>query len=83
MRVLFFSLVFALTSCSSNTEICSCLDAGKKLESFSSQLLQRDVTKTDLNKMKTLKADQQKKCADFQTMDGKKMLELKEECEEK
>ena len=33
-----------------------------------------------LQKMNKLKADQEKKCVDFQTMDGAKMLELKEEC---
>ena len=69
-----------ITSCSSNTEICSCLESGKKLETFSSELLQREVTAKDLQKMKKLKADQEKKCAEFQTMDGAKMLELKEEC---
>lgn len=83
MRLLFFFIVCAVSACSSNTEICSCLEAGKQLEHFSSELLQRDVTKSDVIQMKKLKAEQQTKCADFQTMDGKKMLELKEECEEK
>ena len=72
--------VLGLTACSSNTEICSCLESGKKLETFSSELLQREATAKDLQKMKKLKADQEKKCAEFQTMDGAKMLELKEEC---
>jgi len=74
--------ILNLTACSSNTEICSCLDSGKKLEKFSSELLQREATVNDLKKMKKLKAEQAKKCADFQTMDGAKMLELKEECGE-
>jgi hypothetical protein len=85
MKTIIFSLIACLsivliTSCSSNTEICPCLESGKKLETFSSELLQREATAKDLKKMKKLKADQEKKCADFQTMDGAKMLELKEEC---
>ena len=87
MKTIIFSLIACLsivliTSCSSNTEICSCLESGKKLETFSSELLQREATAKDLQKMKKLKADQEKKCVDFQTMDGAKMLELKEECTE-
>lgn len=73
-------LLLGMSSCSSNTEICSCLESGKKLEKFSSELLQREATAKDLQKMKKLKADQEKKCVEFQTMDGAKMLELKEEC---
>lgn len=78
--ILYCLSMVLITSCSSNTEICSCLESGKKLETFSSELLQREVTAKDLQKMKKLKADQEKKCAEFQTMDGAKMLELKEEC---
>jgi hypothetical protein len=85
MKTLFLGIiaslfVVGLSACSSNTEICSCLESGKKLETFSSELLQREATTKDLQKMKKLKADQEKKCAEFQTMDGAKMLELKEEC---
>ncbi len=85
MKSLFLGVITCLfmlsfSACSSNTEICSCLESGKKLETFSSELLQREATAKDLQKMKKLKADQEKKCADFQTMDGAKMLELKEEC---
>ena len=85
MKSLFLGVItclfmLSLSACSSNTEICSCLESGKKLEKFSSELLQRDATEKDLQKMKKLKADQEKKCAEFQTMDGAKMLELKDEC---
>lgn len=75
-----YLFMLSLSACSSNTEICSCLESGKKLQKFSSELLQREATTKDLQKMKKLKADQEKKCVDFQTMDGAKMLELKEEC---
>jgi hypothetical protein len=77
-----YIFTLSLTACSSNTEICSCLESGKKLEIFSAELLQREATAKDLKKMKKLKADQEKKCVDFQTMDGAKMLELKEACGE-
>lgn len=75
-------LILSLNACSSNTEICSCLASGKKLETFSAELLQREATAKDLKKMQKLKAEQEKNCADFQTMDGAQMLELKEACEE-
>ncbi len=75
-----YLFMLSLSACSSNTEICSCLASGKKLQKFSSELLQREATAKDLQKMNKLKADQEKKCVDFQTMDGAKMLELKEEC---
>ena len=77
-----FIFSLSLIACSSNTEICSCLESGKKLEIFSAELLQREATVKDLKKMKKLKADQEKKCVDFQTMDGAQMLELKEACGE-
>jgi len=82
IATLAYFFMLSLSACSSNTEICSCLESGKKLEKFSSELLQREATAKDLQKMKKLKADQEKKCADFQTMDGAKMLELKEACGE-
>ncbi len=75
-------LILSLNACSSNTKICSCLTSGKKLETFSSELLQREATAKDLKKMQKLKAEQEKNCADFQTMDGAQMLELKEACGE-
>jgi hypothetical protein len=82
IATLAYLFMLSLSACSSNTEICSCLESGKKLEKFSSELLQREATAKDLQKMKKLKSDQEKKCTDFQTMDGAKMLELKEACGE-
>ncbi len=82
IATLTYLFMLSLSACSSNTEICSCLESGKKLEKFSSELLQREATAKDLQKMKKLKSDQEKKCTDFQTMDGAKMLELKEACGE-
>ena len=81
MKIAFVSLVLILASCSSNdTAICDCLASGEKLEKFSASMLTREATIADLSKMKKLKSDQMKKCKEFQTMDGAKMLELKESC---
>lgn len=81
MKITFVSLVLILASCSSNdTAICDCLASGEKLEKFSASMLTREATVADLSKMKKLKSDQMKKCKEFQTMDGVKMLELKESC---
>jgi Leu/Phe-tRNA-protein transferase len=82
MKIAFVSLVLILASCSSNdTAICDCLSSGEKLEKFSAEMLTREATTADLSKMKKLKGEQMKKCKEFQTMDGAKMLELKEECQ--
>jgi hypothetical protein len=83
MKIIFFSisLLAILVSCSDNTKICDCLEAGEKLQSFSVKMFTREASSKDLTEMKRLKKIQLEKCKDFQTMDGKKMLELKEECE--
>ncbi len=83
MKIIFFSisLLALLISCSDNTKICDCLEAGEKLQSFSVKMFTREASSKDLTEMKRLKKEQTQKCKDFQTMDGKKMLELKEECE--
>lgn len=83
MKIIFFSisLLALLVSCSDNTKICDCLEAGEKLQSFSVKMFSREASTKDLSEMKRLKKEQMQKCKDFQTMDGKKMLELKEKCE--
>jgi hypothetical protein len=83
MKIIFFSisLLALLVSCSDNTKICDCLEAGEKLQSFSVKMFSREASTKDLSEMKRLKKEQMQKCKDFQTMDGKKMLELKKECE--
>ena len=83
MKIIFFSisLLALLVSCTDNTKICDCLEAGEKLQSFSVKMFTREASSKDLTEMKRLKKEQKKKCKDFQTMDGKQMLELKEECE--
>jgi hypothetical protein len=83
MKIIFFSisLLALLVSCSDNTKICDCLEAGEKLQSFSVKMFSREASTKDLSEMKRLKKEQMQKCKDFQTMDGKKMLEFKKECE--
>jgi hypothetical protein len=76
-----FSILILFSACSDNTKICDCLDAGENLQSFSAKMFSREASTKDLSEMKRLKKIQLEKCKDFQTMDGKKMLELKEECE--
>jgi hypothetical protein len=76
-----FSILILFSACSDNTKICDCLEAGEKLQSFSVKMFSREASTKDLSEMKRLKKIQLEKCKDFQTMDGKKMLELKKECE--
>jgi hypothetical protein len=83
MKTVFFAIaiLFLSASCSDNTKICDCLEAGKQLETFSAKMFTREASSKDLSEMKRLKKVQMQKCKEFQTMDGKKMLELKKECE--
>jgi hypothetical protein len=76
-----FSILILFSACSDNTKICDCLEAGEKLQSFSVKMFSREASTKDLSEMKRLKKIQLEKCKDFQTMDGKQMLELKKECE--
>lgn len=76
-----FSILLLFSACSDNTKICDCLEAGEKLQTFSAKMFSREASTKDLSEMKHLKKIQLEKCKDFQTMDGQKMLELKEECE--
>ena len=83
MKTILFSFIIFLlfSSCSDNTQICDCLEAGEKLQNYSAKMFSKEASTKDLIEMKRLKKIQLEKCKDFQTMDGKKMLELKEECE--
>ena len=78
---LLLMLTFSFTACTSNEEICACLEAGKHLNDYASKLLTKEVNEKELKKMEDLKSAKNKKCAAFKTMDGKKMMELKADCE--
>jgi uncharacterized membrane protein len=73
-----------LISCSSKDEkFCDCLDAGEKLNNFSTTLFDKDITSEMKKEMEALKKDKQEKCKAYEMMSGEKMLELKKECAEK
>ncbi len=79
VMLLLVSLFFF--SCSNkNQKMCDCLIISEELNEFSNQLLMKEVNKQDLKKMKQLREDKKTKCADFQTMAGDKLLEMKKEC---
>ncbi|MFN5417967.1 MAG: hypothetical protein ACK5B9_12990 [Flavobacteriia bacterium] len=75
--------IFILFSCNSrDPKMCDCLDAGDKLNKFSSKLLTKEASQKDVAEMKKLKAEKAKKCADFQMMSGEEMLKKKATCTE-
>ncbi len=78
--VLILLLLFSFTACTSNEEICACLEAGKNLNDYASKLITKEVNEKEMKKMEELKSEKNKKCDAFKTMDGKKMMELKDEC---
>lgn len=79
-----FSILLAgiiLFSCSSkDQEFCNCLKAGEELNDFSATLFTKDITKKEADKLKSLKATQKSKCANYQTMTGAEMLKRMNEC---
>lgn len=79
--VLILMLLFSFTACTSNEEICACLEAGKNLNDYASKLITKEVNEKEMKKMEELKSEKNKKCDAFKTMDGKKMMELKAECD--
>ena len=71
-----------MASCSQKDEqFCKCLKAGDELNAFSSKLFNKDVTTKLQKEMQKLRASKTTACKNYQTMDGKKMLELKSECQ--
>lgn len=79
--LLIASLVLFTLSCSSRDDkMCSCLEAGEKLNKQSEKILNKGVTAEDAQKMIDLREEKKKKCADFQTMSGEEMLKKKETC---
>lgn len=74
--------VFFIFSCSQKDQkMCDCLQAGEKLNEFSTTVLMKDITENDLKKMEQLKKDKTQKCVDFQMMSGEEMLKKKAACQ--
>ena len=81
MKYIYFSIFALLISCGEkDTKICDCLEAGESLNKFSSKMMLKEANSSDLKEMKKLKANKSKKCAEYQTMSGEKMWELKANC---
>lgn len=82
MKYLFLiSLFAALISCGpQDPKMCSCLEAGEKLNNFSSTLMTKEISSDDIKKMDELKQEKSLKCKDYQTMSGEEMLKRKADC---
>ena len=80
--ILPFSILILFSCNSRDPKMCDCLDAGDKLNKFSSKLLTKEASQKDVAEMKKLKAEKAKKCADFQMMSGEEMLKKKATCTE-
>jgi hypothetical protein len=80
-KIIFLSSILIVVSCSSKDEqFCKCLKAGDELNAFSSKLFDKEITPKMQKEMQKLRSTKASACKNYQTMDGKKMLELKEEC---
>lgn len=61
-------------------QFCKCMEAGEALNAFSETIWKKTPTAEDASKMNELKANKEKECKDYQTMDGKEMIKRKEKC---
>lgn len=82
MRIPGFILLFVLASCSSGSgDFCECLEVSDELQQYSNALFEKEkIGDTEVNKMDELKAAKKKACAEYETMGGEEMLELKKNC---
>lgn len=76
-----FALLLFYSCGQSDPKMCSCLEAGEKLNNYSSKMFTKEITEKDVKEMQKLKEDKAKKCVDYQTMSGEEMLKRKADCE--
>jgi hypothetical protein len=76
------AFLLALTACGEKDSICSCIESGNKLNVKASEILQNGSTEKDEKELQALKADKEKKCAEFKTMGGEEMKKRMEDCGE-
>lgn len=82
-NVLFVGLtLLTFSACSEPDTICACIESGNKLNKKASAILKNGSTKKDEQELHALKADKQKKCAEFEHMPGPEMKKRMESCEE-
>ncbi|ASS50773.1 MAG: hypothetical protein A3D31_14565 [Candidatus Fluviicola riflensis] len=75
-------VALVLSACSEPDTICACIESGDKLNQKANAILQKGSTKKDEQELQKLKADKQKKCAEFEHMPGPEMKKRMENCEE-
>ncbi len=71
-----------LAGCGERDTICACIESGNALNKQASEILEKGSTKERDAKLRELKADKEKKCAEFKTMDGPQMRERMKDCSE-
>ncbi len=82
MKVFIFTVI-SLLICSCNSkdqQFCDCLQAGEELNNKTKTVFNQVITQKLHNEIQDLKAKKKSACENYQTMSGKKMLELKNEC---
>lgn len=80
-KTLFVVTMLLLTACGSkDNQFCECLKAGEELNEYAASLFEEEVNNGKAQKLKHLKDNQLKECANYQTMKGEDMLARKAEC---
>lgn len=84
MKKVFLSLLtlLVLASCGERDTICACIESGDALNKQANEILEKGSSAEREKSLKQLKADKEKKCAEFKTMDGPQMRERMKDCAE-
>jgi hypothetical protein len=79
---MFISFVFVFSAaCSRNNELCTCIEKGKALDKYTTEVLRTgNVSKQQENRIELLRKEMHKTCDVFQFMPTKELQEKKQEC---
>gem|GEM_PF-1941253 len=74
------AIQLSVSACGERDTICACIESGNVLNKKANAILEKGSTEQDREELKKLKADKQKKCAEFERMGGPEMRERMQEC---
>lgn len=65
---------------SKDAKFCECMEVSEAFNKVASKAIEGELSSKELKEMSELKTKKATACKDYQTMDGKLMLEKKEAC---
>jgi hypothetical protein len=74
-------LSFTMMACNSkDAKFCECMEVSEAFNKVAAKAIEGELSSKELKEMSELKTKKATACKDYQTMDGKLMLEKKEAC---